>query len=431
MNTLNISKLSLAVVFTLSTAPVFAQSSLLENFEGRVLSYSKFADNKLNRKMLMTFEEHSQANSIAFSIDHTCGYVLGTLNLNDHAGVLGDEINIEINKFGRTRQCSTEEFDDLRTLQTADRFQGRRQIGVKFYLSSKATGSELEFADVTQDIKKQRARQAILDSYWARGVDTAPEYYLTKEYPVDKYLQSVQQLPADFPFLVVHNFALRIFEGYNPNGIYAETYLVTAGSIGNGWPDSGELFETSQTKFSFDNTHGFTQGSIEFGPFSWSRRINVIWPDVLRSKNRFQVNGDSLTLSSDTSEDDVKFNRLFKSAKIEDLKHTEWVGNIASENVTVKFTKHSLEEIILSVKGVDSETLVKLNANDRGSFHKAEVVSDISQHALVTTLNNALPDMKSVVLDYSDANNRKLHIITQTEVFSLTEKRASIPIIFN
>lgn len=51
MKTLNLSKLSLAVVFTLSSASALAQSpSFTEGLEGRVMSYSEFVDNKSNQK---------------------------------------------------------------------------------------------------------------------------------------------------------------------------------------------------------------------------------------------------------------------------------------------------------------------------------------------------------------------------------------------
>lgn len=435
MKTLNLSKLSLAVVFTLSSASALAQTpSFTEELEGRVMSYSEFVDNKSNQKMLMTFADQSQADSIAFNIDHTCGYVLGTLNLNDPTSTFGGGMNIKLNKFDSTHRCSTEEFDDLRTLVTADNINSLRIFdSSRTSLSSKVTGATLSFSDVTKEVEAQRARQAVLDTYWVRGNDSASGSQSDEQPSVDIYLKRVQRAPIDYPYFVVHNHALRIFESNKTDtGIAAESF----GGINftNGM-DSESIFGNQGTTFGFDHTHanGFdlTQGSIKFGQFHWQDRVHLVWPSELSSKNRFQVNGDSLTLSSDTSEEIIKYNRLVKSAKIEDLKSTEWVGNIASENVTAKFASHSLKEMVVSVEGADSRALVKLSANDSGSFNKAQVVGATHQHALVTTLSNALPEVKSVVLDYSDANSRKLHIITESEIFSLTEKRAAIAITFN
>lgn len=439
MKTLNLSKLSLAVVFTLSSASALAQTpSFTEGLEGRVMSYSEFVDNKSNQKMLMTFADQSQAGSIVFNIDHTCGYVLGTLNLNDPTSIFGGGMNIKLNKFGSTHRCSTEEFDDLRTLVTADNINSIRLFTTQTTLSSKVTGATLSFSDVTKEVEAQRARQAVLDTYWVRGSDSASGSHSDEKPSVDLYLERVQQAATDFPYFVVHNHALRIFESDKTDtGIAAETYvggMFGGFNITNGM-SSESIVGNQGTTFGFDGIHGrgvdLTQGSIKFGQFHWLERIFLEWPRELSSKNRFQVNGDSLTLSSDTSEETIQFNRLVKSAKIEDLKSTEWVGNIASENVTAKFASHSLEEMLVSFDGIGSRALVKLSANDSGSFNKAQVVGATHQHAMVTTLSNALPEVKSVVLDYSDANSRKLHIITESEIFSLTEKRAAIPITFN
>lgn len=387
----------------------------------------------------MTFADQSRAGSIVFNIDHTCGYVLGTLNLNDPTSTFGGGMNIKLNKFDSTHRCSTEEFDDLRTLVTADNINSLRIFdSSRTSLSSKVTGATLSFSDVTKEVEAQRARQAVLDTYWVRGNDSASGSQSDEKPSVDLYLERVQQAPIDYPYFVVHNHALRIFESAQTDtGIAAETYvggMFGGFNITNGM-SSESIVGNQGTTFGFDHTHanGFdlTQGSIKFGQFHWLDRIHLDWYRELSSKNRFQVNGDSLTLSSDTSEEIIKYNRLVKSAKIEDLKSTEWVGNIASENVTAKFASHSLKEMVVSVEGADSRAMVKLNTNDSGSFNKAQVVGATHQHALVTTLSNALPEVKSVVLDYSDANSRKLHIITESEIFSLTEKRAAIAITFN
>ncbi|MBD1557828.1 hypothetical protein HC752_12880 [Vibrio sp. S9_S30] len=441
MKTLNISKLSLAVAFTLSTAPVLAQSSLLEDFEGRILSYAEFVDNERNQKMLMTFGEQSKAGSIAFNLDHTCGYVSGTLNLNDPANSDSREINIKLNKFGSTHACSAEDFNELRTLVTADDVFSLRLFTQETYFSSKTTGSNLRFSDVTKDAEEQRARQAILDSYWIKEYDpeTDTNYKEPTSASVYEYLKGIQH-PLDLSKFVgpessvVHHQGLRIFSSdKTPTGIATET-LVYSFKVSNetvgGKAGAG-------TKFFFDertdrDAFDLTQGSIEFGHFFWASRIGLSWPGLLQSKNRFNVNGHSLTLSSDdASSRPFKYKRFIKSATIEDLKNTDWTGSIENEKVTAKFTSHSLDTMILNVESANSKALVKLSANKSGSLDKAEVVSASRGHAVTTTLNNTLPEAKLVVLDYSDANNRKLHIVTESKIFSLTEKGASTPITFN
>ncbi|MBD1557830.1 hypothetical protein HC752_12890 [Vibrio sp. S9_S30] len=435
MKTLNISKLSLAVAFTLFTAPALAQSSLLENFEGRIFAYADLVDNELNQKMLMTFEEHSQADSIAFSIDHTCGYVSGTLNLNDPASVSGGEVNIKLNKFGSPHGCNLEENDDLRTLRTANNIESDRgPLTTKVVLSSKGTGSQLKFLDVTKYVNKRHARQAILDSYWVHTDTDAEELGSAA---VHTYLKGIQQLPRTGA-LVTHNRGLRIHESNRTDtGISTETFLGGSHKISN---ESVDLFANNSpgTKFSFDkrtdaDEYDLTQGSIHIGKLNVPHKIFYPWAVLLQSQNRFQINGNSLTLTSDNaSSNPIMFKRFTKVAKIEDLKNTNWVGSIGNEKITARFTSHSLDEMLLKLESKNFEAYLRPSAkNKSGSLDKAEVVIAPSGHAVTTALNNALPEMKLMVLDYSDANSRRLHIVTQNEIFSLTEKGASTPITFN
>ncbi|MBD1557827.1 hypothetical protein HC752_12875 [Vibrio sp. S9_S30] len=432
MKALNLSKLSLAAAFALCSTAAFAQSpDYLDIVEGRTLSYLNSSDSQ-SPKMLITFAEQSHAGSIAFNLDHTCGYVTGTLKAIN-PGSLDSDAKITLNKFGGTRQCTAEEFEDLRTLVSADKISNFRLAYFHMEVSSKVTGAKILFTDITDDIKPQRARQAVLDSYWVRN-DATSDSQSDEKPSVAPYLERVQ---TDHPFLVVHNNALRIFEtDRTDTGIAAET-LVGSISIKNRLaPLSGNkgttlTFDRKYINDHYSNGINFTEGSIEFDDFYWLQKIFLTWPGELRAKNRFQVNGDSLILSSDTSDESFTFNRLVKLANIEDLKNTEWVGSIANENVTVRYSSHSLKEMILAVEGRSSRVFVKLNTNKSDSFSKAEVVSSLGRYSLATTLSNAFPDLKSIVVDYSDANNRKLHIVTQSEIFSLTEKRASTPITFN
>ncbi|CCN70130.1 hypothetical protein VIBNISFn27_730047 [Vibrio nigripulchritudo SFn27] len=430
--TMKISKVSLAVALTLSSASSIAQTSspsFTESLEGRVMSYTEFADNKLNQKMLMTFAEQSADGSIAFDIDHTCGHVSGVLNLSDPQSTFGGDMNVTVKDFGYTQRCSTAEFDDLRALVTADNINSFRLMTTEMHLSSSSTGKTLAFRDATESIEVQNVRQSVFDSYWVPE-NPGPEFVVENANSVEPILEQLQHTPKDWSYYVAHKYALRIFETDNTDsGLAMETSAGRPFHITNGTLEKGN----KGTQFNFDyarqSGYDFTQGSVNFGNLHWSHRIHLRWSDELRTKNRFQYDGNTLTLSSDSSEDNIKFKRLVKEARVADLRNTEWVAKVADQQVNVTFGSHSLTEVVASITGNGSKTIVTLGSNDSGSLNQAEVAGADRANIVTTELRNVLPETKSVIIDYSNPSVRKLHIVTASQVITLTEKK-NIPIVF-
>lgn len=412
---MNITKIALTLALTLSSASALAQdSSIIDYMKGRV--WASHDDNG-TQNMLVTFGKQSNGNAIAFNAEHTCGYASGTLTLSKPDFIT--DIDVKFTKRGRTDNCSEQESNSIKTLETANRLSSLRNIESFFLFSSPETDLDLRFVDVTDSENTQQAQQKLFNTYWLNP-NSSVSRFSPEPFSAQHILESAQRNSGDWTSHINHDKAFSV--SVHENNFLVQTldssiWITDHNNI-------GVTFEELQTVNS-----NVIQGTIDLSNLSWGERILSDWAEELRPKNRFQIDENTLTLSSSSSEETTEFKGMVKEANIDDLKNTKWVGTIADQSVTVDFLSHSLNEIAIKIIDFNNKIIfVRLNTDDSKSFKQAQIFGNTGE-IIGSELSNTLPDLQSVIVDYSNPTNRKLHIVTKSAIYTLTE-RTFVPIVF-